>query len=1253
MRRTRASLAAAVAGLTLLGGLAVLPAQAESGDAARIAAARQGARADREALVEAGRRGGAPAQVLRQPDGTTFRAVMSAPEVGGLFETDGYSVSRDAAGVWRYVTGRDARGKVVLGAPVGGATPSGLERHAGRQATKVTSKELAARASITRQLRVAALEAARTAAKKGAPRVFHVPALMLATWYDEAAGETMPQFHDGHDAAYFKKLLDGFGGNPNGSVTQFYYEASFGQFLVEIDVFGPYTSALSIGDPCHYGSPADGDFKITDPAGSVLGVGGVGALGMAVEAVPQTFADPDIDWAKYDNDGDGQVDFTIMIHSGSDHAVTSNACDTHSHALQATLGLPETAESTLGLPAGTLKLGIPTNSPGVFVDRIVTIPERGSLKDPLTIGVAAHEMGHALGEPDYYDTGYTSTGTGDFDIMSGGSYMGDPAGSNPTLFNPASRVFQGWVKPTIVRGDLRGYTLKPRTALPSKGYTAAKADPNLLLVPTYEIAVGETDKLGHTWTAEDVYGLAVDPKTKKSIVEGYYVENVSRNAVTTKLSAKNPSGSMFDHRQHASGLLVWHFDYWRQSTTYFGHGNDAQSDPNRYQMDLEEFDQNDNSQELQLNSSRGNPADFLINAATGITSGTRMVPPGVPTRSGKPQDPVELSGTSLPVLGGSATFTVTKNKNTRAMTVSVASENSGDCKLSLTSPDGTTTAEADAGSFGDAEQITVKAPAPGEWTANVGDFAACGQWSGRVVFTGASAFTTQGSADTWSNWTEKPTGWAFTNVSGYGNGLDHSVESGGTNAITLDVLDLSRKVDVSPGFITGTANKAGGTAGLTAGRTNTLQVPVFSNGGKAPGVVTVAIREGSASGRIVATRTVKLGAYQRKAVRFSYRPTGEGAVRLVATVDPANRIAEGSEANQTQVSSLWAGPANPTVLIVDDDQTLAHERAIAGGLAALGVPYAIFSAHPTARDLAKYRAVIWENGTDRGLGVLNPGDIAALTAYLNKGGRLLLSTNRPDGVSSVVDPTFAARYLGIRTPSGNASYVATQGGALTFSGRGALAGVRAEALQAPARPFFGLSGLASAGAGALGTTIAPYGKAAGVATAPKSALATVVPAADQPYVGVAVTGDRKHRSFRSLTLGWNLGDGARADQTVALLGKAMRFFGVPTGRYRVSSRTPIVYTAAVRDDVAGRAIPVTAVVLGGRSAGPVVLRYAVHGRAFRSVRMTPTGNGTYRAVIPGRYATFRGVDYAIVAGGVSDLAGYPGALYHGVGIAIG
>jgi len=45
--------------------------------------------------------------------------------------------------------------------------------------------------------------------------------------------------------------------HPRGSVTQFYYQASFGQFLVKIDVYGPYTSDRSRQDRCYYGGIGD------------------------------------------------------------------------------------------------------------------------------------------------------------------------------------------------------------------------------------------------------------------------------------------------------------------------------------------------------------------------------------------------------------------------------------------------------------------------------------------------------------------------------------------------------------------------------------------------------------------------------------------------------------------------------------------------------------------------------------------------------------------------------------------------------------------------------------------------------------------------------------------------------------------------------------------------------------------------------------------------------------------------------------
>ena len=367
-------------------------------------------------------------QVLKQPDGSTFRVALSPARTGGLFETtDGFSVERDAAGVWRYVTGRDSSGAVQLSsvAASNAQAPAGIAKRAGRTPTKVDATEAAMRQSIQRQLQVASFQAQKAAAAAGAPRIFKVPALMLATWYDESKGQTAPQFQAGHDAEFFSKVLDGFGGNPLGSVTQFYYEASFGQFLVEVDVFGPYTSARSTGDPCYYGGIDDTAGSDTDPVGSVLGVSGGGALGMMVEALPQANADIGANWDDYDNDGDGRVDFTMIIHSGGDMAATGNDCYTWSHALQATLGQCENLVSTLGVPASLCgRVGIPTSTPGTSIDRVLTIPEFASEVDPLTIGVAAHEMAHSLGEPDYYDTGYTSTGTGDFDVMSGGSYMG-------------------------------------------------------------------------------------------------------------------------------------------------------------------------------------------------------------------------------------------------------------------------------------------------------------------------------------------------------------------------------------------------------------------------------------------------------------------------------------------------------------------------------------------------------------------------------------------------------------------------------------------------------------------------------------------------------------------------------------------------------------------------------------------------------------------------------------------------------------
>ncbi|MCW2605569.1 MAG: hypothetical protein JWO60_262, partial [Frankiales bacterium] len=1124
--------------------------------------------------------------------------------------------------VWRFASGRDATGQLVATDAVVGrdAAPAGVARQAGRTRGAFLDADgtTDVRTAMFRQLQVASRKAQAAAAEDGGPRVFRFPVLMLATWFDQAKGQSTPQFQEGDTVEKYKKLLDGFGGNPNGSLTEFYFEDSFGTFLVQVDVFGPFTSAQTAArqDPCYYGGIAPGDDHRTDTdvLDEQLGVGGGGALGMASEAVPQ--ADAAVDFAPYDNDGNGVVDFVGIIHSGPDMAVTGDPCHTWSHALQATLGLAP------GTPAG-----IPT-SDGVTVDRVFTMPEFNDFGKPLTIGVAAHEMAHALGEPDYYNTGYTSMGSGDWDIMSGGSYLGNPAGSNPSGFNPASRVFQGWTTPTVVSDDARGVTLQPRRVKPA-GYSADKANPRLVLVPVQTVAVGETDREGHTWTQDDVLGLAKDAKGRY-VIEGYYLENMNRTVNSAPIHPKMSRGPYFDRQLLGSGIMTWHFDYHQRSNIING-SNNAQDDANRPQMDVMEWDYNDNTQEQQLSLSRGNAEDLMFGAATGITSGTRKLTPGIPSISGTPQKPVELSGAAL-VAESDTPFTVDKNPANYTMTVSVTG--TGDCTLALVDPSGKATQPVDSGSVGGAETVTVSQPAPGEWQARVGDFAACGQYSGTVTFSKpGDVLDTRGAADTWGNYTQKPSGWAFTNVGpGRSEGLDHSADAGGSEAITLDLLKLGTdRADVSPGFVTGAPNALGGTTPVSAGSTSRLSVPVFNNGGKAVSGVVVEVHRGSATGPLVARQTVSLPGYSRRDVAFSWAPPAEGAAELVTVVDPARRLAEASEANNAQKSQVRVGSkGTPSVLVVDDDGAQDGEVAMTGALASLGVPYAVAEDHPDAATLKRFQAVLWETGGERYQGQLDAGDRTALRSYLDGGGKLLFTgpriidalgedPGRTNPGGSAEGQAFLKQYLG-------AEYLtaaAPNNEDTTAVGTGGALGTRTLTItQLPGRHVVNELKLADH---TVEGSVPAIGKAAPVLA--------VKGAAKGRYLGVGLVGDAKHHGFQTLTVGFNLAQLTTADQYAGVVGAALKQFGVRTGTAPAPANA-VIHSPAVRNQVSGRPVPVRAFVVGAGNGGAPVLYYRRHGKgSYYAVAMTKgSARGAWHAVIPGNAVTPDGVDYYLRAG---------------------
>jgi M6 family metalloprotease-like protein len=1174
---------------------------------------------------------------LRQPNGETLAARLTQAEIGGNLEVAGYTVVKGADSWWRYVSGRDAKNELVASKARAGvdAVPSGLAKGAGRTRNVWDNgKGGDAREQVFAVLREASRQAQAKAAAAGEPRLFRFPVLMLATWWDAEAGQSLPTFKEGNTKEHFEKILDGFGGNPTGSVTEFYFENSFGQFLVDVDVFGPYISARSIEDRCYYGgidvTPiTDGDL---DPFDSVFGIGGLGVAGMAIEAVPQ--ADLDVDFAPYDNDGDGYVDFMGIIHSGADMAVTGNECNTWSHALPISV-LVGVAESLTGLP-DLVRGGLPTLD-GVLVDRLFTMAEFDEPGGRLNIGVAAHEMGHALGEIDFYNVPDTSEGSGEWDIMAASGYLGRPIQTNPTGFNPSSRIFQGWVTPTVVHGDVRDVVLQPRNVLPTPGYAVGQPDPNLILVPVKWIKVGQTDELGHVWTQRDIYGLYQDGD-RGYVVEGYYLEYVSRTARSAPLHAKQSRGPYFDRAAHGSGLLTWHFDYYKRANVYFG-ANNGQDDDNRYQMDVEEWDYNDNTQELQLDLHRGEVSDVARDAAAGITSGTRQLSPVIRIVEGTPQPKIDFSGTVVPASTDTFEFQVADNPGNGSMTVRAGS--SGDCTLTVYKKGKTPPGSVDSGGNGDVEEFTITKPEPGTWVAEVGDFLLCLNYTGSITFKSPNTFDSKGAADTWSNWTAQPTGWAFTNIrTGAAEGLSLGAESadGDAQSITLDILNLGAdKVDVAPGFAFPIENAVGGRDSVNAGRDNVMRVPVFSNGGAPAGSFGVTVREGSATGKVVASGTLSLAGYERGEYEFAYRPAAEGPYDLFVTVDPAGALAEAHEGNNTQKVSGWAGPANPVVLVVDDDGALDSEDTYAGALTALGVPYAIASRHVDAATMQRYEAVLWEAGVDREAGQIDQVDRREIAAYLDGGGKLWLSSNRAsDALTAVAEDAWLATYFGATLGE-----VETYDHATAAKGTGDILGAIELGLQPYAgRAFVDLLEVATEGVKGTAHAILEIG-------------ATGKPGDDGKLLGVRVEGG----PFKTVLTSFNLSQTSSPDGAIGITRSVLSYLGVAGGRYTAGGAKPLILHSQPRLELAGSEVLIRAVVVGGTAGQPVSLHHRRHGLGgYYRVEMRPGSEpGSFVGVIPGDAVTPDGVDYYLQVGDGAALdpriaAGHAGA--HVIAVAV-
>ncbi|MER7797450.1 immune inhibitor A domain-containing protein [Microbacterium sp. NPDC096154] len=161
-------------------------------------------------------------------------------------------------------------------------------------------------------------------------------------------------------------------------------------------------------------------------------------------------------WDRYDADGDGiinepdgYIDHFQAVHAGDGEEAGAPEWAIWSHRWAA----GQAGTYTEG-PADYAKLGgVKIGDSDIWIRDYTTEPENGGL------GVFAHEFGHDLGLPDYYDTNGGENGTAYWTLMSSGSWLGHGDGSigtTPNHMGPNEKLFLGWLDYEVVEADANG-----------------------------------------------------------------------------------------------------------------------------------------------------------------------------------------------------------------------------------------------------------------------------------------------------------------------------------------------------------------------------------------------------------------------------------------------------------------------------------------------------------------------------------------------------------------------------------------------------------------------------------------------------------------------------------------------------------------------------------------------------------------------------------------------------------------------------
>ena len=207
-----------------------------------------------------------------------------------------------------------------------------------------------------------------------------------------------------------------------GSSGQYFSEQSYGAYTPHFDVVGPVEL------------PRDCSYYGEDLSSSVIDIR---ADSMVVQACRIADGSPwNVDFSRYDNDGDGEIDFVFILYAGYNEAEGGN-------------------EETLWPHSSEIynEWHVDKRFDGKRVNKYACSSELRLNKGSERAGIATfcHEFSHVLGLPDLYET-YSSKVShktlGYWDIMDYGPYNNN--GNTPPAYSAYERFFLGWLTPYIL-----------------------------------------------------------------------------------------------------------------------------------------------------------------------------------------------------------------------------------------------------------------------------------------------------------------------------------------------------------------------------------------------------------------------------------------------------------------------------------------------------------------------------------------------------------------------------------------------------------------------------------------------------------------------------------------------------------------------------------------------------------------------------------------------------------------------------------